>query len=101
MERVGERKSRAGAVSGLEAENKSSARPPASGRWRGLGGGGVTAALCEANEGRARSSELHVLHRRRLGWPSHKHMFAQTVKPVVDRCCLRVSRTKLIKHADK
>lgn len=44
------------------AENKSSALPPVSGRWRGLvgrggGGGGLAAALCEANEERARSSE--------------------------------------------
>lgn len=70
------------------------------GRWvEGKGGGlncvrqmrrerGAASAMCRTGAG--------------LRWPSHKHMFAHTVKTVVDpRCCPRVSGTKLIKGADK
>lgn len=57
-------------VEGREREERGGSRG-----WEGKG------ALCEANEERPGSRDhapdSHVLHRRRLEWPTHKHIFAE------------------------
>lgn len=68
------------------------------GSW--VGGGGLNCVRQMRRERGAASAMCRT--GAGLRWPSHKHMFAHTVKTVVDpRCCPRVSGTKLIKHADK